>query len=170
VTDGLEMARLYKLPKLVSDAIPQHHGTKLVGYFFHKAQKESEGKEGALPIEEGQYRYPGPKPQFREAALVMIADAAEAASRSLPEPSETALRALVKKMINGIFADGQLDECDLTLKDLNVLADAFSTTLMGIYHTRPEYPPGAQVPPGQAGAPTLRAVGDAPTDVKKLGT
>src|SRR6185312_11509491 len=107
VTDGLEMARQYKLPKAVYDAIPQHHGTKLVGYFFHKAMKEQEGKEGA-PVDEALYRYPGPKPQYPEAALVMIADAVEAASRALAEPTDVNLQSLVKKMINGIFADGQL--------------------------------------------------------------
>jgi putative nucleotidyltransferase with HDIG domain len=181
VTDGLEMAKQYKLPKAVSDAIPQHHGTKLVGYFFHKAMKENEGKENAPPLDESLYRYPGPKPQFREAALVMIADAVEAASRALPEPTDANLQALVKKMINSIFADGQLDECDLTLKDLNVLARAFYQTLRGIYHTRPEYPPGAvQPPPRPEGpSPTLRAVGEPDPspgtgpgkgDVKKLGT
>ena len=87
VTEGLEMARQYRLPKLVADAIPQHHGTRLVGYFFHKAVKEQEGKESAPPIDDSIYRYPGPKPQFREAALVMIADAVEASTRSMPEPT-----------------------------------------------------------------------------------
>ena len=143
VTDGLEMARQYKLPKRVADAIPQHHGTRLVGYFFHKAQKELEGKEGAAPIDEAIYRYPGPKPQFREAALVMIADAVEAASRSMPEPTTARLQTLVQKLINMIFSEGQLDECDLTLKDLNLMSQAFVRTLEGIYHARPSYPPGA---------------------------
>jgi cyclic-di-AMP phosphodiesterase PgpH len=143
VTDGLEMARQYKLPQRVADAIPQHHGTRLVGYFFHKAQKELEGKEGAAPIDESIYRYPGPKPQFREAALCMIADAVEAASRSMPEPTTAKLQALVQKLINVIFSEGQLDECDLTLKDLNLMSQSFVRTLEGIYHARPAYPPGA---------------------------
>jgi len=143
VTDGLEMARQYKLPQRVADAIPQHHGTRLVGYFFHKAQKELEGKEGAAPIDESIYRYPGPKPQFREAALVMIADAVEAASRSMPEPTTPKLQTLVQKLINMIFSEGQLDECDLTLKDLNLMSQSFVRTLEGIYHARPAYPPGA---------------------------
>ncbi len=141
VTEGLEMAREYKLPRRVADAIPQHHGTRLVGYFFHKAQKELEGKEGSL--DESQFRYPGPKPQFRETALVMIADACEAASRSMPDPTNEKLRALVQKMINLIFSEGQLDECDLTLKDLNEIAESFTRTLEGIYHARPSYPAGA---------------------------
>ncbi len=143
VTEGLEMARQYRLPKLVADAIPQHHGTRLVGYFFHKAVKEQEGKEGAPPIDESIYRYPGPKPQFREAALVMIADAVEASTRSLPEPTTVRLQAQVQKMINLIFSEGQLDECDLTLRDLNLIAQSFLHTLEGIYHARPEYPAGA---------------------------
>src|SRR5207244_2293271 len=78
VTEGLEMARQYGLPKRVADAIPQHHGTRLVGFFYHRALKEQESKENAPPVDEEPYRYPGPKPQFREAALVMIADAVEA--------------------------------------------------------------------------------------------
>lgn len=143
VTEGLEMARTYKLPKLVADAIPQHHGTRMVGYFYHRALKEQEGKESPQPIDESIYRYPGPKPQFREAALVMIADAVEAASRSMSEPTSAKLQALVQKLINTIFAEGQLDECDLTLKDLNLIAQSFVRTLEGIYHARPAYPPGA---------------------------
>ncbi|OJT18020.1 phosphodiesterase [Archangium sp. Cb G35] len=143
VTEGLEMARQYRLPKLVADAIPQHHGTRLVGYFFHKAVKEQEGKEGAQPIDESIFRYPGPKPQFREAALVMIADAVEASTRALPEPTTPRLQSQVQKMINLIFSEGQLDECDLTLRDLNLIAQSFLHTLEGIYHARPEYPAGA---------------------------
>jgi hypothetical protein len=158
VTEGLEMARQYRLPKLVADAIPQHHGTRLVGYFFHKAVKEQEGKENPQPIDESIYRYPGPKPQFREAALVMIADAVEASTRAMPEPTTTKLQAQVQKMINVIFSEGQLDECDLTLKDLNLIAGSFLHTLEGIYHARPEYPAGA-VGGGSKGTPLVVATG-----------
>jgi putative nucleotidyltransferase with HDIG domain len=143
VTEGLEMAREYKLPRRVADAIPEHHGTRLVGFFFHKAQKELEGREDARPIDESLFRYPGPKPQSRETALVMIADACEAASRSMTEPTTQTLRALVQKMINLIFSEGQLDDCDLTLKDLHLIAESFTRTLEGIYHARPSYPAGA---------------------------
>lgn len=152
VLDGIEMAKHYKLPKQVADAIPQHHGTRLVGFFFHKALKEQEGKENPEPVDDSPFRYPGPKPQFREAALVMIADAVEASSRAMQDPTPAKLQALVQKIINGIFADGQLDECDLTLKDLNEIARVFHRTLGGIYHTRPEYPPqamGGMRPPAQ---------------------
>lgn len=140
VTDGIEMARHYKLPKQVADTIPQHHGTRLVGYFYHKALKEQEGKPEVPVIDDAVYRYSGPKPQCREAALVMIADAVEASSRAVQEPSPAKLQALVQKIINGIFADGQLDECDLTLRDLNEIARSFYRTLGAIYHTRPDYP------------------------------
>ena len=143
VTEGLEMAREYKLPQRVADAIPEHHGTRLVGFFFHKAQKELEGREDLKPLDEALFRYPGPKPQSRETALVMIADACEAASRSMPDPTTEKLRALVQKMINLIFSEGQLDECELTLKDLHLMGDSFTSTLEGIYHARPQYPAGA---------------------------
>ena len=137
------MARQFKLPRRVADAIAQHHGTRLVGYFYHRAQKLEEAKENPQPVDDAQYRYPGPKPQFREAALVMIADAVEAASRSLPQPTPEQLLTLVQKMINMVFSEGQLDECDLTLKDLHLIAQSFVRTLEGIYHARPAYPPGA---------------------------
>lgn len=154
VTDGMEMARHYRLPKAVADAIPQHHGTRLVGYFFHKALKEQEGKENPQPVDESIYRYAGPKPQFKETALVMIADAVEASSRSMPDPTTQKLQAQVQKMINLIFSEGQLDECDLTLKDLNLIAQSFLRTLEGIYHTRVVYPPGAMggLRPGASGS------------------
>jgi putative nucleotidyltransferase with HDIG domain len=143
VTEGLEMAREYKLPRRVADAIPEHHGTRLVGYFFHKATKEAEAQKDPKPVDDTLFRYPGPRPQSRETALVMIADACEAASRSLAEPSSEKLRALVTKMINVIFSEGQLDECDLTLRDLHLIGESFTRTLEGIYHARPQYPAGA---------------------------
>ncbi|QDE91499.1 phosphodiesterase [Myxococcus xanthus] len=163
VTEGLEMARQYRLPKLVADAIPQHHGTRTVGYFYHKALKEQEGKEGAPPIDESIYRYPGPKPQFREAALVMIADAVEASTRSMTDPTTPKLLAQVQKIINLIFSEGQLDECDLTLKDLNLISQSFLHTLEGIYHTRPAYPAGAV---GGGKAPPLVVAGAVPRPVE----
>jgi cyclic-di-AMP phosphodiesterase PgpH len=158
VTDGLELARLYKLPRAVVDVIAQHHGTRLVGYFHHKALREVEQREGTPAPDESIYRYQGPKPQFREAALVMIADAVEAASRAMPEPTSAELQALVARIINVVFSEGQLDECDLTLRDLNVLARSFLHTLEGIYHARPAYPPGAVGPrPQQLGLTSVVA-------------
>jgi len=141
VTDGLELAKRYKLPRAVQDVIAQHHGTRLVGYFHHKAVEQVEGREGA--VEDALFRYTGPRPQFREAALVMLADAVEAASRAMPDPSRERLQALVQRIITAVFTEGQLDECDLTLRDLNAIAVSFLHTLEGIYHSRPAYPPGA---------------------------
>jgi putative nucleotidyltransferase with HDIG domain len=169
VTDGLELARQYKLPRAVVDVIAQHHGTRLVGYFHHKALREVEQRDGLPSPDEAIYRYQGPKPQFREAALVMIADAVEAASRAMPEPTSAELQALVQRIINVVFSEGQLDECDLTLRDLNVLARSFLHTLEGIYHARPEYPAGAVGPrPQQLGlasvvADARRAAGTPPS-------
>jgi cyclic-di-AMP phosphodiesterase PgpH len=158
VTDGMEMARRYKLPEQVADAVAQHHGTRLVGFFFHKAVKEHE-QQGGPAVDEAVYRYTGPKPQFREGALVMIADAVEASSRAMVDPTPQKLQALVQKIINAVFVDGQLDECDLTLRDLNDVARAFYRTLEAIYHTRPEYPAQAIIPPRREGAPQLVEVG-----------
>jgi len=140
VADGLELARQHKLPKRVMEAIPQHHGTRRIGYFFHKATTEAE--EG-VQVDERAFCYKGPKPQFREAALVMLADVIEAAARSLPSHTPEELKNLVLKMVNLIFSEGQLDECDLTLKDLNKVVDAFVVALGGIYHARPSYPADA---------------------------
>jgi len=140
VADGLELARRHKLPKRVLESIPQHHGTRRMAYFFHKATTEAD--EGAR-IEESVFRYAGPKPQFREAALVMLADATEAAARALPSPTPEELKNLVLNTVNLIFSEGQLDECELTLRDLKQVVDAFVGALSGIYHARPSYPSGA---------------------------
>jgi putative nucleotidyltransferase with HDIG domain len=157
VTDGLELARQWKLPKVVAEAIAQHHGTRLVSYFWAKAQRAAEEaardpnaeRRGPPALDESLFRYPGPKPQAREAALVMIADACEASSRAVEDPSGDALRALVAKRIGEIASDGQLDDCELTLRDLNAIAGAMVRALEAIYHTRPEYPgrPRDEAPP-----------------------
>jgi putative nucleotidyltransferase with HDIG domain len=138
VKDGLEMARQQRLPKEIQAFIAQHHGTSLIAFFYHRA-KQMEDPD--IPeVDEKDYRYPGPKPQSRETAISMLADGIEAASRALPNPSPARLKGLVQKMINKAFTDGQLDECDLTLKDLNSIAKSFTRILTGIYHQRPEYP------------------------------
>ena len=137
VKDGVEMAKQHRLPKIIQDFIAQHHGTNLIAYFYHKAKKNEQPN---APVNEDDYRYPGPKPQFRETAICLLADGIEAASRAMSEPTPARLKGLVQKMINKAFTDGQLDECDLTLKDLNKIANAFNLILNGIYHHRPEYP------------------------------
>ena len=136
VTEGLEMARKHGFEEEILDGIATHHGTRVITYFYKKAQEQAaEGER----VEEADYRYPGPKPQDAECAILMIADSVEAAARSLPDPNPDRLRGLVQKITNKIFSEGQLDECDLTLRDLHNLAQAFHKTLCGIYHHRPQY-------------------------------
>jgi len=142
VKDGIELASEYKLPERIIDIIPQHQGTKLISYFFNKA-KEVEQKDLHV-VDEREYRYPGPKPQTKEAGVILLADTVEAATRALKDRSPARLEEVVRNMINKNFIDGQLDECELTLKDLHTIANSFVRILMGIYHQRIEYPPDAQ--------------------------
>ncbi|MBL0713192.1 MAG: HDIG domain-containing protein [Desulfosarcina sp.] len=136
IKDGIEMARRYKLGAVITATIQQHHGTSMIRYFYEKAKK----KAGASAVNMGDYRYPGPKPQTREAGLVMLADAVEAASRTLDNPTPSRIQGLVQKLINAIFSDSQLDNCELTLRDLHKIAKSFNTILNGIHHHRIEYP------------------------------
>jgi putative nucleotidyltransferase with HDIG domain len=138
VKDGVEMARRYKLPKPVIEIIQQHHGESLT-YFYHKAKAEGNGEEVAEEV----YRYPGPKPKTKEAALVMIADCVEAASRSIPNPSPSSISDLVEKIIEDKLEDGQLDECDLTMKDLHEISESMKRSLMAMMHGRIRYPDGS---------------------------
>ncbi len=140
VKDGAELARTDKLGQPILDAITQHHGTSLIKFFYQKA-KDHEDPEN--PVKEAEFRYPGPKPQSREVALVMLGDSVEAAARSITEPSPARLQGLVQNIINRNFSDGQLNESDLTLKDLHEIARAFTRVLTGIYHHRPDYPEAA---------------------------
>ncbi|MBW1871226.1 MAG: HDIG domain-containing protein [Deltaproteobacteria bacterium] len=140
VKDGAELARASKLGQPIIEAILQHHGTSLIKFFYQKAKEKGDHED---TVKEEEFRYPGPKPQSREVALVMLADSVEAAAKSISDPSPARLQGLVQKMINRIFADGQLDECDLTLKDLHEIARAFNRVLTGIYHRRPDYPESA---------------------------
>lgn len=135
VKDGVEIARENKLGQVIIDTIRQHHGSSLIKYFFEKA-KQRKG-EDAVNIDD--FRYPGPKPQTREAGLVMLADVVEAASRTLENPTPARIQGLVQNLINNIFSDGQLDECELTLKDLHKIARSFNQILNGIHHHRIEY-------------------------------
>jgi putative nucleotidyltransferase with HDIG domain len=138
VKDGLELAREHKLGEKICSIIQQHHGTSLISFFYQKA-KDQEDPEIAQ-VDERAYRYHGPKPQTKEAGLVLLADAVEAASRTLLQPTPARLQGLVQRIINNIFTDGQLDECELTLKDLHQIAKSFNTILAGIHHHRVEYP------------------------------
>jgi hypothetical protein len=136
VKNGLEIARRNRLGTAIIETIQQHHGTSLITYFYDKA-KQQKG-EDAVKIED--FRYPGPKPQTREVALVMLADVVEAASRTLANPTPSRIQGLVQNLINKVFSDGQLDNCELTLKDLHNIAKSFNKILNAIHHHRIEYP------------------------------
>src|SRR5581483_9440397 len=132
VQEGVELARQAKLPRQVIDFVPQHHGTRLVAYFFHRAKEEAE-RTGEPPPREEDFRYAGPKPQTREAALVMIADMVVATSRNVAVANAEKLRALVDRAIQAVVAEGQLDECEITLRDLEQTARSFAESLDRIY-------------------------------------
>ena len=138
VKEGMEMAWAYGLPEVLVDLIPQHHGTRLVHYFYQRAKEAADPDLQA--VQEEDYRYPGPKPQTREAAILMLADAVEAAARTLTDPTPARIQGAVQKIINVIFVDGQLDECDLTLRDLHRIANSFARILAGVFHHRVDYP------------------------------
>ncbi|KHD87828.1 MAG: HD family phosphohydrolase [Bdellovibrio sp. ArHS] len=141
VKDGIEMGMAYKLGKPILDGIVQHHGTTLISYFYNKALDLK--KEDDPEISDQDFRYPGPKPQFRESALCMLADSIEAAARSLDEPTPARLQNIVRNIIQRKFSDAQLDECNLTLKDISKVEAAFVRILLGIYHQRIDYPRSA---------------------------
>ncbi|MGH2453557.1 MAG: HD family phosphohydrolase [bacterium] len=134
VRDGMDLAREYGLPQSVADFIPEHHGTTLITYFYHQAMERGDDPEPAA------FRYEGPKPQTRETAIVMLADAAEAAVRALARPTPDRIYDVVRKIIHDRLEDGQLDECDLMFRDLEQIAQTFTRILTGIFHPRIEYP------------------------------
>lgn len=136
VKDGLDIAREYRLPLDIQVFIEQHHGTTLLSYFYKKAVEQCEDKK----VSEASFRYEGPKPQSKEVAIVMLADSAEAAVRSMSKPTPGKIEGFIRQIIKDKLDDGQLDECDLTLKDLDKIAVAFSRVLTGVFHTRIEYP------------------------------
>jgi hypothetical protein len=158
VRDGVELAKDHHLGKAIQDIIQQHHGTGVISYFYQKAidlqEKLKSSKGGEVsPVLLEDYRYPGPKPQTKEAGLVLLADAVEAASRTVTEPTAARIQGMVQKITNKIFTDGQLDECELTLKDLHEIAKSFIQILTAIFHQRIDYPePAAKGVEGRARA------------------
>ena len=138
VKHGVEKAREYRLGTQIIDIIKQHHGTNLIRYFFNKAVERSERNHHT--VQEDKYHYPGPRPRSKEAALVMMADTAEAACRTLADPTPARIQKTVQTLITGLFSDGQLDQSTLTLKDLHAVTRSFVRALQGIYHARIEYP------------------------------
>jgi putative nucleotidyltransferase with HDIG domain len=152
VKEGVELARKYKLPRVIIDVIRQHHGTGLIQYFYHQAQQQ-QNKQTALPfpekggkqeekkkVDESTYRYDGPRPAFKESAIIFFADGVEAASRSLKKVTQPAIEELIDNMFKSRIEDGQLDECPLTFKELHEIRSSFTFTLLNMLHSRVEYP------------------------------
>ncbi|NOX88103.1 MAG: HDIG domain-containing protein [Calditrichaeota bacterium] len=136
VKNGIELAKKHGIPKRIRDFIPEHHGTNLMSYFYNKALE----MYGEDEVNESDYRYPGPKPQSKETAIVMLADAVEAATRTLSNPSPNKLRAFIEELVDKRFKEGELDESDLTFRDLKKIIDAFLPVLYGVFQHRIEYP------------------------------
>ncbi len=135
VKEGVELAKKYKLPRQIIDFIEQHHGTSLAYYFYQKAIDEKRSD-----VSEDDFRYPGPKPQTKEIAIVLLADSVEAAARTIQDPDIDKITFLIKKIIDTKVVDGQLDECDLTFRDLDVITKRFATVLSSMHHQRVGYP------------------------------
>jgi putative nucleotidyltransferase with HDIG domain len=157
VKDGVEMAKDYNLPTSLIPFIQQHHGTTLVEYFYHQACKREQQQPGGPAVSEMQYRYPGPKPRSKEVAIVMICDAAESACRAMPEPTASRVEALVHDLVMRRLLDGQFDECDLTMRDLEAIERSVMKSLLAIYHGRIQYPSTAAI----TGTPTVPATATA---------
>lgn len=138
VKDGIDMARKYKLPKSIIDIINQHHGTGIISYFYHKALQTSSNK--STEVNEENYRYSGPKPQTKEAGIILLADMLEAEARTLNSPTSSRIKSLTQNVITRNLENGQLDECNLTLRELNKIKEVFSKILTGMFHNRVEYP------------------------------
>jgi len=142
VVEGARLADEHNLPQPIRDNIRMHHGTGLLPYFFRRACDDAE--DGAV-VDEKRFRYPGPKPNTREAGIIMLADKIEAATRTIRQPNESNIRAMIRKIVDSVMADGQFEECPLTFAEIHVITDSFVKTLLGIYHHRIEYPETAAI-------------------------
>jgi putative nucleotidyltransferase with HDIG domain len=140
VKDGSDLAKQHRLPRAIIDFIEQHHGTTLVEYFFNQAAKKSEGDPDAADVDETSFRYPGPKPQSKEAGVLMLADASESACRTLSDPAPARIEHLVSEIAMKRLLDGQFDDCNLTLRELAVVEDSIVKSLTAVYHGRVKYP------------------------------
>jgi putative nucleotidyltransferase with HDIG domain len=145
VRDGVELCEQYGVPPAVRALIPQHHGTRLVSFFYDQAV-DAASETGQATPDPARFKYPGPRPQSKEGAILMLADSVEAAARASRDHSADAIAALVEKLVMGRVAEGQLDDCDLTLRDVQRIKDAFRAILVGMYHPRIEYPERPAVP------------------------
>ncbi len=151
VKKGLEIAEEYNLPVEIRDFIAQHHGTNIIRFFYQKALESSENGE----VSESDFRYPGPRPQTKEAGIVMLADAIEAGSRTLKDPSTSRLRSMVRTFIQERLTESELDECPLTISDLNLIKESFVNTLTGMFHGRIDYPKQESRPVRKQAAKTI---------------
>lgn len=154
IKEGAELARENRLGQSIIDIIRQHHGTALIKFFYERAK--SQAVISGQVVEENEFRYPGPKPQTREAGIVMLADCVEAASRTLINPTPDRIQGMVQKLVNNVFIDGQLDECELTLKNLHEIAKSFTGILNGIFHHRIDYPEPADKGGDRSKKPEIR--------------
>ncbi|HEG42906.1 MAG TPA: HDIG domain-containing protein [Phycisphaerales bacterium] len=174
VKDGIEIAKEYGLPAILRQFIETHHGTTLIEYFFHAAKKKQDDKQ--TPVSESEFRYPGPKPRSKEAAIVMLADASESASRSLSDMSPTKVEAVVHNMAMKRLQDGQFDECDLTLRELSFIEKALSKSLAAHHHGRIAYPTAPDEPisesedkPDESGDTSDNTPGESSQSPKPVG-
>lgn len=147
VKDGVEMAKEARLPKEIIDIIPQHHGTRMISFFFNKAKEQADPLMET--IDEKDFRYEGPRPQTRIAGIILLADGLEARTRVLEEPTPSRIKTVVREHINKIFSEGELDETSLTLKDLSDIADAFTRVLTSVFHHRIDYPTSVKDAPSR---------------------
>lgn len=143
VKDGAQLARSYRLPRRLIDFIEQHHGTTLVEYFYRRASEQQASDPNCQEVSEETYRYPGPKPQTKEAAVLMLADVVESAARALVEPTPSRIESLVREMARKRLLDGQFDDCELTLQELHAISDSLIKSLNAVYHGRMKYAPEA---------------------------
>ncbi|MCD6169980.1 MAG: HDIG domain-containing protein [Candidatus Latescibacteria bacterium] len=138
IKEGCELADRYNLPRVIKDIIRQHHGRTVMSYFYHRAQERGDKEE----VKTDRFQYPGPRPQTKEAAIVMLADSVEAATRSLPQKTSSRIKETIKEVVQSKLSQSELDESDLTLRDLNKISESFLPILLGIFHVRVEYPKG----------------------------
>jgi hypothetical protein len=160
VKDGIELAKKHRLPSVIEDLIAQHHGTNLVEYFYDKAVREAREQNEEAEVDPTPYLYPGPKPQTREAGIMMLADGIEAAARTIEDPEVDRIQGMVQKIINKVFSSGQLEDSQLTLRDLHLIAKAFIRILAGIHHHRIAYSE-----PAEKGGEGERATEETPRDM-----
>ena len=148
VTDGVDLAQKYRLPPRIQDFIREHHGRSVIQYFYTQAQREATAN---APVDPENYRYPGPNPRTKETAILLLADTCEAAVRAMRPGTREELEKFINKLIDGRVAEGVLNQCELTFKDLQTIREVFIQVLQGVHHPRVTYPEPIQ-PPSETSA------------------